>query len=270
MTSPGRAALGMLLARLVVASPAAAPAGEMITFQAGGEKVGGYLARPTIPGHRPGVVVVHEWWGLNNQIKGVADRLAELGFLAIVPDLYGGKAADDPGLAHELARGLNEDHAVTIIKGAIDFLKHYDKAKDRNVGTVGFCMGGGYSLQAALRGADVKATVMFYGSVQTTREAVMPLRAPLLGIFGAQDRGIPVADVRKFEAALREAHKKSLIVVYRGVGHAFMNETGPSYDKGTADAAWARATKFLVEALRPEPKRPGPETRAPSGGPAGT
>jgi len=293
MTSTGRVALGVLLARLVLASPAAAPqapagtpappayggapiassasapAGEMITLQAGGEKIGGYLARPTIHGHRPGVVVVHEWWGLNTQIKGMADRLAELGFLVVVPDLYGGRVADEPGLAHELARGLNEDRAVTIIKGAIDYVKHYDKAKDRNVGTLGFCMGGGYALQAALRGADVRATVMFYGSVQTTREAVMPLRGPLLGIFGAQDRGIPVAEVRKFEAALREAHKKSLIVIYRGVGHAFMNETGPGYDKATADTAWARATKFLTEALRPEPKAPGPGKRAPAGGPAG-
>ncbi|HKN48249.1 MAG TPA: dienelactone hydrolase family protein [Candidatus Polarisedimenticolia bacterium] len=294
MTSLGRASLGVLLARLVLASPAAAPqspaatpappayggapiassaaapAGEMVAFQAGGEKVRGYLVRPTLHGHRPAVVVVHEWWGLNTQIKGVADRLAELGFLTVVPDLYGGKVADEPGLAHELMRGLNEDRAVTIIKGAIDYLKHYDRAKDRNVGTLGFCMGGGYSLQAALRGADVKATVMFYGSVQTTRESVLPLRAPLLGIFGAQDRGIPVGEVRKFEAALREAHKKSLIAVYPGVGHAFMNETGPGYDKETADKAWTRATKFLIEALRPEPKAPGPVKRAPSGGPSGS
>lgn len=248
------------------ASPSA-PAGEMVGFETGGEIVRGYLAQPKLEGARPGIVLIHEWWGLNDQIKGVADRLGALGFLTIAPDLYGGRVADEPGLAHELMRGLNEGRAVAIIKAAIDYLKHYDGAADRSVGTLGFCMGGGYSLQAALRGADVRATVMFYGSVETTKEAVMPLRAPLLGIFGAQDRGIAVEDVKKFEAALRAAHKRSLILIYQNVGHAFMNEAGLNYNKTVADSAWARATRFLTEALRPLPKRPAPAARTP---PAGT
>ncbi len=242
-------------------------AGEMLGFEAGGDKIRGYLAHPTRPGHHSAIVVIHEWWGLNGQIKRVADRLAELGFLTLAPDFFRGKVAEEPQLAHELARGLNEDRAVAIIKGAVDFLKHYDGAQDRNVGTLGFCLGGGYSLQAALRDADVDATVMFYGSVETSKEAVMPLKAPILGIFGAQDRGIPVEDVKKFDAALRAAGKKSLIVIYQGVGHAFMNETALNYNKATADNAWARATKFLAGALRPQPKRPSPAPRTP---PAGT
>jgi carboxymethylenebutenolidase len=233
---------------------AAEPAGEMVSYKAGGETVRAYLARPEEEDRgTPGVVVIHEWWGLNDQIKGVADRLARDGYLAIAPDLYRGKLAADRGLAHELMRGLSENRAVDLIKGAADHLRSLGGGNHRRVGTVGFCMGGRLSLAAALKGAEVQATVMFYGSVETTRETVEPLRAPLLGIFGREDRGIPVEDVKKFEEALKAAGKVAAIQIYPGVGHAFFNEQGPSYDRQFAVDAWARTQAFFAKHLKPKP-----------------
>lgn len=234
------------------ATPAvpAAPEGRMVSYEAHDEKVDAYLVRPAAPGFHAGVVVIHEWWGLNGQIKGVADRLARIGYIAIVPDLYRGKVASEPDLAHELMRGLNEDRAVALVKGAADYLRRLDHAPNRPVGTIGFCMGGRLSLAAALKGGDLQAAAMFYGSVETTKEAVAPLVCPLLGLFGRDDRGISEDDVKKFESALKEAGKSARIVVYPGAGHAFFNETRPSYDKEAAQDAWANLQDFLAENLR--------------------
>jgi carboxymethylenebutenolidase len=227
--------------------------GGLIEFEADGEKVGAYLARPAGGGAPPGVVVIHEWWGLNDQIKGVADRFASIGYVALVPDLYRGKVPADAGLAHELMRGLSENRAIGIIKGAASYLRTIDGAKDRRIGTVGFCMGGRLSLAAAIRGVDVQATVVFYGSVETTEEAVAPIRTPVLGIFGADDRGIPVEDVKKFEAAMKAAGKEVTIIIYPELGHAFFNEQRPSYDKTMAMDAWYRTKDFLGKHLSPRP-----------------
>jgi carboxymethylenebutenolidase len=225
----------------------------MISFEAAGETVKAYLARAAGEGPRPGVVVIHEWWGLNDQIRGVADRFARIGHDAIAPDLYRGKVAIDRGHAHDLSRGLGETRAVGIIEAAIAHLRSLDRGARRPVATVGFCMGGRLSLAAALRGADVQATVMFYGSVETDPEALAAIRAPVLGIFGADDRGIPVDEVRKFEATLKETGKTATIIVYPGVGHAFFNERGPSHHPEMATDAWHRMRDFLTLHLRAAP-----------------
>jgi carboxymethylenebutenolidase len=229
------------------------PAGSMVEFEAGGEKVRAYLARAEGPGVRPAVVVLHEWWGLNDQIKGVADRLAGVGFDALVPDLYRGRLAKDRGLAHELSRGLGDSRALEIVRGAVGYLRSGEKAFTRPVGTVGFCMGGRLALAAALRGLDVQATAMFYGSVETDPEVLRSLDAPVLGIFGAFDRGIPVEEVRKFEAALNRAGKTATILIYQDVGHAFFNELSASHDPEVAKDAWHRLKDFLTLHLRPGP-----------------
>jgi carboxymethylenebutenolidase len=245
------AAFFLLIALAGVSLGAAAgnPGGTMVSFKVGDETVQAYLAQPKPAGPHPGVVVIQEWWGLNDQIKGVADRVAALGYAAIVPDLYRGKVAADPELAHELMRGLNETRAVDIIKGAAAYLRGLPGAKDAAVGTVGFCMGGGLSLMAALKGANVQAAAMFYGKVETTADAVAPLRAPVLGLFGADDRGIPVEDVKKFEAALKQAGKDATIVVYPGAGHAFFNQERPSYVPEAAGNAWERLKEFFAKNL---------------------
>ena len=269
-----RAALALLAAwgtaALLPVPPARAAVprkGEMVTLEVGDEKVQAYLSRPPGDGVRPGVVVIHEWWGLNDQIKGVADRLARLGYVAIAPDFYRGKATTDRGYAHEYMRGLSESRAVEIIKEATTYLRTPGGGAHRKVGTLGFCMGGRLSLAAALKGADLQAAVMFYGSVETTPDAVKPLVCPLLGVFGREDGGIPVEEVKKFEAALKAAGKTAEIQIYPGVGHAFFNEDSPGYDETMAGDAWERTRTFFARhlgqpaaqpAAEPVPAKPAP------------
>jgi carboxymethylenebutenolidase len=253
----------VLFAALAV--PAAASAepiqeGKLVSYKVRDEQVQAYLVRPQRTTPMPGVVVIHEWWGLNDQIKRVANRLAEEGFVAITPDLYRGKLGTDAGLAHELMRGLNENYAVEVITGAVAHLRGIE-ARDRRgpaptsprmaIGTLGFCMGGRISLATALSGADVQAAVMFYGSVETSKEALAPLQVPLLGIFGNEDRGIPLDQIRAFQAALKDAGKDATVLVYPGVGHAFFNEDRPSYEREAAVDAWERTKAFFRTHLPP-------------------
>jgi carboxymethylenebutenolidase len=255
------------IAAAMLAAPLAAPilagpiqTGTIVTLAVRKDTINAYLVRPATPGFHSGVVVVHEWWGLNDQIKGVADRLAEEGYVAIVPDLYRGKVGTDAGLAHELMRGLNEGWVIDALEAANGQLRILDiRTSGRRppgtrmpVATVGFCMGGGYALQSALKGSDVQGIVMYYGAVETDRKALEPLQAPLLGIFGNEDRGIPLDQIKAFEAALKEQGKKATVLVYPGVGHAFFNEERPSYDAEAAKDAWARTTAFLKDSLVPE------------------
>ena len=237
--------------------------GQMVSFEVRGEKVAAYTVRPAKADFYPAVVVIHEWWGINDQIKGVADRLAENGYRAIVPDLYRGKVATDPNLAHELMRGLNENWAVDVVAGAVDWVRAKDAEETRRrkgdrvaVATLGFCMGGRISLATALKGKDIQAAVMYYGSVETDKEALQGLKVPLLGIFGNEDNGIPVDQIKAFEAALKDLGKDASIRIYPGVGHAFFNETRPSYDKESAEDSWAQTQTFLKEKLAAQAARP--------------
>ena len=264
-----RVVLGVVAA--VLLTPLAAPIlaapiqeGTIVTIPVRKDTINAYLVRPASPGFHSGVVVVHEWWGLNDQIKGVADRLAEEGYVAIVPDLYRGKLGTDAGLAHDLMRGLNEGWVIEALDSAASQLRALESRNAGRrpagtrmpVGTVGFCMGGGYALQAALKGKDLQAVVMFYGAVETDRSALEPLQAPLLGIFGNEDHGIPLDQIKAFEAALKEAGKKATVLVYPGVGHAFFNEERPSYEAEAASDAWERTKLFLKEHLAPESTQP--------------
>jgi carboxymethylenebutenolidase len=217
----------------------------------GRETVRAHLANFAGSRDSPGLVVIHEMWGLNDQIIDVADRLSRLGYVVIAPDLYRGKLETDPGLAQEMMRALDENRAVGIVKGAVAYLRRLDDASTRRVGTVGFGMGGRVSLAAALQGAEVQATVIVYGRVETSREALAPIKAPLLGIFAARDAGIPVNDVKKFEAALKEAGKDARIIVLNGVGHAFMNDRRADYEPEIAKDAWVRMQDWLADKLQP-------------------
>jgi carboxymethylenebutenolidase len=234
-------------------NPPAPARGEMITFKAAGETIEAYLCHPGTPGPHAGVVVIHESWGLNGQIRRVADRLASVGYLAIVPDLFRGKLAGykELDLAHELMRGLDENRAVAIVQGAAAHLRTLDGAANRPVGTVGFSMGGRISLATALKKSDIQAAVMFYGGVETTQEAVVPLKCPLLGLFGQDDRGVPEGDVKKFEAALKAAGKTASITIYPGAGRGFFNDERPSYVGEAAQDAWVNLKDFLDTNLKP-------------------
>ncbi len=234
-------------------TPSALPgAGDTMTVQIGPPQSGtsAYVALPAGKGPAPAIVIVPEWWGLNAQIKKVAMRLAIEGYVAIVPDLYRGKVANDAEEAHVLARGLDERQVLADLDAAIAWLRSREQVGRSRIGVMGFCMGGAFALQSALHSPAASAVVVFYGTPETDPGKLASLRAPLMGHFGEADDGIPVARVRAFQDALKKLGKTAEIYTYAGAGHAFMNETRPSFRPDAARQAWARTLAFLQRQLR--------------------
>jgi carboxymethylenebutenolidase len=227
-----------------------AASGNMIQIKSGGEQINAYYSKPAGDGPFPALVVIHEWWGLNDQIKGVADRFAGQGYAALAVDLYRGKVATKSDEAHQYMAGLPEDRAVSDLKAAFDYLQQQKEIKKNAVGSIGFCMGGGYSLQLALNEPRLAACVMFYGRPVTDVEQLKKLTAPILGIFGAEDKGIPPEAVHQFEAALKSAGKPIETHIYPGAGHGFFNETAQAYNADAAKDAWAKTLAFLSQHLK--------------------
>jgi carboxymethylenebutenolidase len=222
---------------------------EMVEYQdADGEMLMGYLARPQGDEAKPAIVVIQEWWGLNDHIKDVANRFAEEGFVALAPDLYHGVVATEPDEARKLVMELDMAEAVKEIQRGIDFLQEQSYVAGPKVGVVGFCMGGGLALQTALAEADLGAAVAFYGRPLTPDQAKQ-VKAPVLGLYGATDQGIPVAEVEAMGTALKEAGVESEVQVYEGAGHAFFNDTAPSYNADAAQDAWPRTLDWFRKHL---------------------
>lgn len=241
------------------ASPAAqADAGAPIRSQTvqyatvNGRPVNGYLAYPAAAeGGLPAVLVFHEWWGLNDNIKSTADQLAAQGYVALAADLYGGHVAARPEAARSLMeQALSDRDALgQNLRQAHAYLKEQIKATQ--VGAIGWCFGGAISLQAGLLLADqVDAVVVYYGHVGADPEELKPLKAPLLGLFGGADQGIPVESVRAFEGALKQLGKNAEIHVYDGAAHAFANPSGGNYKADAAADAWQRSLAFLAQHLK--------------------
>ena len=219
----------------------------------GSNGVKAFLAQPEGKGPFPAVVVIQEWWGLTDWIKDNAKRLAEQGYVALAPDLYRGKVANDFRKAGELMRGLPADRAVRDLKGAVTALSAMDNVDKNRIGSIGWCMGGGYSLQLALADKRVTACAMCYGRVVTDAGKLKPLNATVLGIFGAEDRGIPPDQVRQFEKALKGAGKKvERVQIYDKAGHGFMRpgKTNPAYNEDAAKDAWKRIDAFFAKNLK--------------------
>jgi carboxymethylenebutenolidase len=209
-----------------------------------------FVAWPAGRAAAPAVIVVHEWWGLNGQIRSVARRLAQEGYVAIVPDLYHGQVAGDPEYAHELMRGLDEDKAVGDLEAALAWARASSRIDRRHIGTVGFCMGGRLAELMALRVPDLGAAVMFYGRPETDAARIATLGVPLQGHFGGEDRGIGADQVDALRSALSKAGRPGDIYVYPGAGHAFMHDGRPSYHADAAKQAWARTLQFLQKHLK--------------------
>jgi carboxymethylenebutenolidase len=246
---------GLLLA--LAASPAFAAAKTMdITFKSGDEEIKGFLAVPEGKGPFPGVVVIQEWWGLTDWIKDNAKRLADQGYVALAPDLYRGKVADDPMMAMQLMRALPPDRAVRDLKAAADELAKRDGVDKDHLGSIGWCMGGGYSLQLALNDPHIKACAMCYGRVVTDPDKLKSLNAVVLGIFGAEDKGIPPKDVHQFEVALQQAGKKAEAIREYEAGHGFMRpknpggKPNPEYRADAAKSAWEEIDRFFAKELK--------------------
>ncbi len=195
-------------------------------------------------------MVVHEWWGLNGQIRDVARRLAMQGYLAIVPDLYHGKVADDPMMAHELVRGLEDSEALVTLEEAVAWLRAQPRAAKSRIGVIGFCVGGGLAQNLALQDSSLAAVAMFYGTPETDPARLAKLRGALQAHFGEQDEGIPAQRVNAFRAAFRSIGRSAEIYVYPGAGHAFMHDGAPSYRPDAARQAWARTLAFFQKRLK--------------------
>lgn len=209
-----------------------------------------FVAWPLVRANAPCIVICHEWWGLNDQIRGVARRLAQQGYVAIVPDFYHGQVASDPELAHELSRALEDAGAFSDFGATIDWLRAQPSTAKSRLGVIGFCMGGGLTQRIALRRGDLSAAVMFYGTPETEADEIARLGAPLLAHFGATDKGIPASRADDLRNALKAAGKTGEVFVYPGAGHAFMNETRASYHADAARQAWARTLAFLQRNLK--------------------
>lgn len=222
-----------------------------VTFPSSPGEGSGYLALPQGGGKHPALIVIQEWWGLNDWIREQTDRFAKQGYVALAPDLYRGKSTADPQVAHELSRGLPQDRAIADLEGAFRYLAARDDVDSSRIGVIGWCMGGGYALDFTVAEPRIAATVMNYGHLITNPETIAKIHGPLLGNFGAEDRGIPKADVLAFADALKKAGKTSDIKVYEGAGHGFMNPNNKAgYVKSAADDAWSRIDAFFARALR--------------------
>lgn len=217
-----------------------------------GREVKGYLAYPAAAeGGLPAVLLFHEWWGLNDNIKSMADQLAGQGYVALAADLYGGQVASEPAAARSLMEQALKDRDALgqNLRQAHAFVK--DQIKATRTGTIGWCFGGSMSLQAALVVPDgVDATVIYYGHVGGNAEQLKPLKAPVLGLFGGADDGIPVESVRAFEAALKSMNKPVEIHIYDGAAHAFANPSGGNYKPDAAADAWQKSLAFLAQHLK--------------------
>jgi carboxymethylenebutenolidase len=219
---------------------------------ADGQTLHGYVAHPKgrEAAGLPGLIVVHEWWGLNDNIKAVTRRLAGEGYIALAVDLYGGSAATTPDEAQKLMGPVmsHPEVAIANLRAAYDHLKKLGATK---VGVIGWCFGGGWSLQTAISNPDgIAAAVMYYGRPETDRQKLSALKAPVLGLFGANDKSIPPDSVKSFESLAHEIGKQVSVHIYDGAGHAFANPSGTNYRPEAATDAWKRSTEFLAEHLK--------------------
>src|SRR5215468_3304317 len=176
----------LILAFCVLALVAASfgATGKEVSYKSGGETVAGMLYTPSGSGPFPGIVVIHEWWGLNDWVKEQASKLADQGYVALALDLYRGKIADNPNTAHELMRGVPEDRAARDLHAAVAYLKSLSNVKKDRIASIGWCMGGGYSLNVALQEPTLSAAVINYGHLATDSAAIQKIHAAILGNFG--------------------------------------------------------------------------------------
>ena len=219
---------------------------RMPYVEVGDQNVYGYFAAPSdVLEPLPAIIVIHEWWGLNDNVRAMADRIAGEGYMVLAVDLYNGKTASSPGEARVMMLEVVEDpeRARENIRGAYEFLV---TAGAPRVGSLGWCFGGGWSLNTAqLFPDDLDASVIYYGQVTDDEDKLRPINVPILGLFGAEDAGIPVESVEAFRTALQRLRKEHEIHVYPGAGHAFANPTGKNYNADAATDAWNKTIEFL-------------------------
>jgi carboxymethylenebutenolidase len=208
----------------------------------------GFLAQPEAPGSYPGIVMIHEWWGLNDNIKQMAKHLASHGYIVLAIDLYGKEPATTTDEARQLMSSYDLEGGVTNMNNAANFL--LENYQVNNLGSIGWCFGGGQSLNLALNNNNLNATVIYYGQLTTDESQLSSIKWPVLGIFAGLDQGIPVGTVNEFEISLNNLGIENEIYIYPGVNHAFANPSGMSYAPEETKDAWEKTIIFLEEHLK--------------------
>jgi len=243
------AAAFFLWSSAVYASDADIITGEVVYYQ-NGKEVSGYLARPADNKKHPGLILIHEWWGLNDNIRQNADKFARLGYAALAVDLYDGNSATTREEAKKLATGVrgNMPEAFKNLKAAIAYMQRQTHVDPDRLASLGWCFGGGWSYQIAKNNLGVKASIIYYGRFNP-KDDLSKMRATILGHFGENDRGIKVDTVDEFQASLKTLSGDHEIYIYQNAGHAFANEGGSRYNKEAADLAWKRTVTFLEKYL---------------------
>ena len=212
---------------LLLATPTFAGEGKTVSYKSGDETVQGVLYTPSGKGPFPGIIAIHEWWGLDDWVKQQASKLSDEGYVVLAVDLYRGKVA------------------------AFEYLQSQPNVKKDRIGAIGWCMGGGFALNVALREPTLAAVAIHYGHLATDPEQLKKINAPILGIFGSQDRGIPVEDVKKFEQTLKQLGKTVEIKIYPDAGHAFENPVNKDrYRPEDAADSWKRTVDFFASTLK--------------------
>lgn len=226
--------------------------GQSVEFSSNGSTATGYLATPP-SGSGPGVLVIQEWWGLNDQIRGTADRFAREGFVALAPDFYHGQGAaiGEPDEAGKLMMALRSDQVARDARGAAEYLQRQAAVASQRVGVIGFCMGGQLALLAGSVAPEaIGAVVDLYGIHPNIQPDFSRMRAPVLALFAGEDTMVDEAARQRLAGQLEAAGVPFELHTYPGVDHAFMNEQRPEvYDQATAEDAWRRILAFLRQHL---------------------
>ena len=225
----------------------------MVQYPSEGVTVRAYLVGEKGNANRPAIIVVQEWWGLNDHMKDIATRYAKEGYIAIVPDLYsrlGNKVTKSPDEAGKLMGMLKQEDGLKDLQATIAYLKTVPEVDAARIGVTGFCMGGSYALLLPCVNSSIKAAAPFYGQVPNPDTPLQKLACPVLYIYGEDDGWITKADVQRLANALKKYDKAGEIKTYPGAPHAFFNDTRKDvYKQAEAKDAWARTLAFFKKHL---------------------
>jgi carboxymethylenebutenolidase len=240
----------IILCLLLLSITAAAATSKTVSYKSGDETVQSVLYTPAGKGPFPGIIVIHEWWGLSDWVKEQASKLSDQGYVTLAVDLYRGKVATTAEVAHELMNGLPEDRAKRDLHAAFEYLASQSNVQKDRIGSIGWCMGGGFSLDVSLQEPTLRAVVINYGHLVTDPQSLKQINASVLGLFGAHDQGI-TPSVPKFESSLKELGKNVDIKIYPDAGHGFENPVNKdNYRPDDAADAWTRTVKFFAATLK--------------------
>jgi len=210
-------------------------------------KSDGYLAKPALDGQYPAIVMIHEWWGLTDNIKQMAEKLASHGYVVLAVDLYEGQVGTTVDEAIQLRSSFDQSQWTENMNSAVSYLE--EQYSPSSLGSIGWCFGGGQSLNLALNNEDMDATVIYYGQLVTDTEKLSKITWPVLGIFAELDNGIPPETVNEFESSLNEVGIQNDIYIYPEVNHAFANPSGDRYAPDESKDAWQKTLEFFEDNL---------------------